>query len=618
MEARNRSLKDWYGKLQRGEIKLPRFQRYEAWDRQRIASLIETVIHDLPLGITLTLEVGEKEQFVSRYLETTTPLDKQRVLEHLLDGQQRLTALWRAFHNNYDWETYFIYLKEYDSYDGDQDQTDMSVFCRTRYLHKNGEKYPLWCNDPAECLRRGYIPTDLLKPEDIQSEIDDWLDKATRRMEPEEGKEELRAFYDFQKKLSDRIKDMRAVIANYNLPYLSLPAQTDKSVALDVFIKMNTNSKPLSQYDVIVAEVEEVMGSSLHDLQDALDAKHPEIGRYSELPALILTTSALLQGALPNQRGAWDMDKRVMVQKWDIMETGLVRMAEFLRTEGIYDSQRLPTNAVLAVIAALYEKIPTAGDKRGQDELLLKKYLWYAFFTDRYENAAATHAFYDFIALKRLITGEKKADDTRYTEADVPIFSEHKLAEKEELLTADWPKRASIRGRAVLAVMCRLGALDFATGEQLNVHNIEQRQYHHVYPDALLKEAEIESFLALNCALISGNTNQTIGRKDPVAYLRDRYNWTSEEIVSERLQSHLIPIPELANGGYEELSDAAKKDKLSKDYHRFLERRAELVMHAVQLLVDGRQLSVNALFSNAGLPTTTPKDEDALIDTTVG
>lgn len=599
MEARNRNLKDWYGKIQRGEIKLPRFQRHEVWDRQRIASLIETVVHDLPLGITLTLEVGEKEKFISRFLETTTPSGSQRVLEHLLDGQQRLTALWRAFQNNYPWETYFIYIKEFDKYDDDGDQTDMSAFCRTRYSKKSGEKYPLWCDDPAECLKRGYLPTHLLKPEDIQSEIDEWLNTATAPLEPKEGRDELKAFFDFQKKVSDRIKDLRSIIANYNLPYLSLPSNTDKSVALDVFIKMNTNSKPLSQYDVIVAEVESVMGSSLHELQDALDKKHPAIGRYGELTDIILTTSALLQDALPNQRGAWDMDKRVMVQRWIVMENGLSRMTEFLRIEGIYDRQRLPTNAVLAVIASLYAHIPESGDKRGQDELLLKKYLWYAFLTDRYENSAATHAFSDFIALKRLIRGESKADGTRYAETDVPIFADHRLVEKEELLAAEWPKRNTIRGRAVLAVACRLGALDFSTGERLDRGNIEERHYHHLYPDALLKEADVNSFLALNCALISGPTNMTIGRKDPLHYLKDRYAWTSSEIVSERLQSHLVPIPELSNGGYEGLTEMEKKAKIVRDFEQFLQRRAELVMVAIRLLVAGRQLSYANIYQDA-------------------
>ena len=594
MEARNRKLGDWYGKIKRGEIRLPRFQRFEAWDRHRICSLIEMVVHDLPLGITLVLEVGAEEKFISRFLETA-PDDNGHFYEYLLDGQQRLTALWRAFHNNYDWETYFIYIKQFDDYDMDEEREDMTVFFRGRYVKKNGDKYPLWCDNPAQCLKRGFIPTHLLKPEDIQSEIDEWIENATAELRPRDDIEKLEQFLEHRKAISDKIKDLRAIVANYNLPYLSLPSQTDKSVALNVFINMNTNSKPLSTYDIIVAEVENVMGQSLHDLQDALDEKDPNVARYSELSDMILNTSALLQDALPNQRGAWDMDKEEMVGKWEVMERGMSRMVEFLKNEGIYDRQRLPTNAVLAVIAALYAEIPESGDKRGQDELLLKKYLWHSFFTDRYENSAATRAKTDYTALKKVIRMERKGDGTRYGIDEVPIFKEHAIVETEELLTAEWPKRATIRGRAVLAVVCRLGALDFSTDERLDINNIEHRHYHHIYPDALLKEAEINSFLALNCALISDKTNFLIGRKDPLEYMKDRYEWTSEEIVNERLRSHLIPIHELANGGYEGLSEEQKFEKLKNDFDAFIKRRAELVLKAVRLLADGHQLNATEI-----------------------
>ncbi len=588
MEARNRDLTDWYGMIKRSEIKLPRFQRHEAWDRYRICSLIETIVHNLPLGITLVLEVGDQEKFISRFLQTS-PENSGRVHEQLLDGQQRLTALWRAFHNNYDRETYFIYVQQFDDYEHDEERADMSVFFRGRYVKKNGRKYPLWCDDPAQCLNRGFIPTDLLKPEDMQEEIDQWIKEATHSLHPRDDYEKLEHFFNFKKTISDKIKDLRAIIANYNLPYLSLPPHTDKSVALDVFINMNTNSKPLSTYDIIVAEVEGVTGKSLHDLQDALDNDDPNIVRYSELSDLILTTSALLQHTLPNQRGAWNMDKRMMVQNWDVMKHGLSQMAEFLQSEGIYDRQRLPTNAVLAVIAALYADIPEVGDKRGVDELLLKKYLWYAFFTDRYENSAATSAYADFVALRKAIRGELQ-------ENKVPIFRDHKLVEIEELLTAEWPKRSTIRGRAILAVICRLKAFDFATGEPLTLSNIEPRHYHHVYPDALLKEAEINGFLALNCALIVDRTNISIGRKDPLKYMTDRYEWTSKEIVRERLQSHLIPIDELANGGYQGMSNEQKIEKLQIDFSAFIHRRAELVMKAVKLLVEGRQLNATKIY----------------------
>ena len=367
-------------------------------------------------------------------------------------------------------------------------------------------------------------------------------------------------------------------------------------MALNVFINMNTNSKPLSTYDIIVAEVESVMGKSLHDLEAALHDRHPEIALYSPLSELILTTSALLQGYMPNQSGAWDMNKRKMVEYWDKMGNGLVRMANFLRGEGIYDEERLPTNAVLAVIAALCTDIPEAGDKRGQNELLLKKYVWHAFFTDRYENAAATRAYADFVALKKVICAEQSEKGVPFSSNDVPLFKDYKIVEVEELVAADWPKRASIRGRGILAAACRLGALDFSTGERLDINNLPQRHYHHVFPDALLKEAEVDGFLALNCALISDKTNISIGRKDPLQYLKDRYKWTSETIVRERLQSHLIPIEELANGGYERLSEKEKIEKVKCDFSAFIQKRAELVMKAVRLLAEGRQLSVAEIY----------------------
>ncbi len=595
MQARDRKLSDWYGRIKKGEMKLPRFQRFEAWDRKRISSLLEMVIRDLPLGITLILDVGEKEKFISRFLETA-PQASTRVYEQLLDGQQRLTALWRAFQNNYPGETYYVYLNEFDRLDRGTDREDMSICSHGRYIKKGGERYPLWCDSPADCLERGLIPTDLLRPEDVQDHIDHWIEQATAELRPKTDFAALERFMEMKKRVSDRIRDLRTTIYNYNLPFLSLPPETDKSVALDVFIKMNTNSKPLSQYDVIVAEIEDAMGESLHDLEAALAADHPEIGRYSELSDLILMTSALLQGQIPNQRGAWAMDKRVMMQKWPKMERGLKRMAGFLQAEGIFDEQRLPTSAVLAPIAAFYaEDIPESGDKLGRDELLLRTYLWRAFFTDRYENASATHAFADFNALKRVIRQEKKGDGTPYLAEDVPILGGYSLAEVEELMTAEWPKKASIRGRGILAVACRLGAFDFATGQQLGAGNINGRQYHHVYPDALLKEAGVESYLALNCALISDTTNASIGRKEPLQYLKDRYEWTSEDVVRGRLQSHLIPIPELANGGYENLSDSDRVEKIRRDFSAFIRRRGELIRKAVQCLTDGRQLSLSEI-----------------------
>ncbi len=91
-KAQNRTLGVWFPNIQQGMVKLPRFQRYEAWDKHRITSFLNTVINNLPVGVTLYLEVAGEEKFISRYIATAEYEGQHIVNQHLLDGQQRLTA----------------------------------------------------------------------------------------------------------------------------------------------------------------------------------------------------------------------------------------------------------------------------------------------------------------------------------------------------------------------------------------------------------------------------------------------------------------------------------------------------------------------------------------------
>jgi Protein of unknown function DUF262 len=114
IEARNRPLPDWFTRIRTHQIVLPRFQRFEAWAHANVAQLFNTILQNLPIGAVLVLEVGDREPFFSRPIKGA-PEAGERVTEHLLDGQQRLTALWRGLSNNYEDRTYFLVLKE----DGD-------------------------------------------------------------------------------------------------------------------------------------------------------------------------------------------------------------------------------------------------------------------------------------------------------------------------------------------------------------------------------------------------------------------------------------------------------------------------------------------------------------------
>src|SRR5438105_579212 len=92
-------------------------------------------------------------------------------------------------------------------------------------------------------------------------------------------------------------------------------------------------------------------------------------------------------------------------------------MVSALEEEHVFDAARLPTVAVLPVLAALHSDMPKAGDAKGNARALLRAYLWRAFLTDRYANAAATAALQDFRGLRSTI---KNAGDR----SNINIFGE--------------------------------------------------------------------------------------------------------------------------------------------------------------------------------------------------
>lgn len=610
-KAQDRTLGVWFQDIQQGRIKLPRFQRFEAWDRGRIASFLNTIINNLPVGVALALEVAGTEKFESRFIATSEPKSTGPVTQHLLDGQQRLTAFWRAVHNNYEWETFFVYLPQLE-----RGQTksgpDTEIRCIPRWVNKNKLRMPLWAEGPAKCLERGLLPVSLLRPEDVSFEVDNWVNEATKPLKPlptdPDAFAKLEAFNDTKEQIKKEVTVLRERVKFFNLPYLSLPAETRKDVALQVFINMNTNSKPLSLYDIIVAEVENVAEKSLHALEANLTEKCPTASRFGNVSDLILSTSALLQEKLPNTRGMIEMDKKQLLANWPKLERGLERMASLLEGQRVFDETRLPTNAVLAVIAAAYELIPDNGDFLAKAEKLLRRYLWSAFFSDRYENAAASRAFADFKAIKALL---KNQGFTEVDIATVPVLNraEFPLADVDSLMAAGWPKAAGIEARAILAVTTYLGAIDFADGKSASYDSIQKREYHHVFPDALLSEVEIPSYLALNCALITWKTNRLIGRKDPLEYLQERIQWANEDAVRERLKSHLISFDLLSKAHYAKLDGTTLKQKLADDFNHFLRDRAKLVVAAMTSLTAGNIPTLEALWSAHLADTNTNKAE---------
>jgi hypothetical protein len=438
----------------------------------------------------------------------------------------------------------------------DEDSQSPQVVSIGRY-EKKGLRYPLWADQPEELWKRQLVPVYLMRP-DAEKEAKEWAKAAAAGTD---------AIFD----IFDTINQFRNKFSIYNIPFLSLPVTTKPEVALNVFIQMNTSSSPLTAFDIVVAQLEAATGKSLHGYIEELKRETNNISRFGSIEETVLAVAALLDGKVPSKSTYLSQEFSNSFEKnWPLVKSGIKKALAFLADEKIYDSRRLPTEVVMSVISALWAAAPEGLDKGGEARMIIRKYTWRSFFTDRYDRSTNTRSFADYKELAKLMADE---------DGNPEIFNEitYPISQTEDLLVTAWPTRKDRLARAILAISLKAGGFDFADSAPASYENIQNREYHHIFPKAWLESREHKDHeinRALNCALISWRTNRNISAKTPSEYVAERMEKSSlgEEEVRRRLESHLVPIDELQNN----------------DYPAFINKRADLIIQWANKLCSGQ------------------------------
>jgi hypothetical protein len=95
VEKTEREIATLIGEVSRGEIKLPEIQRSYVWKPTQVAKLIESLYRGYPTGSLLFWKTTETPRSRDFAIDGTPPPPVVQPL-YLLDGQQRLTALYRV------------------------------------------------------------------------------------------------------------------------------------------------------------------------------------------------------------------------------------------------------------------------------------------------------------------------------------------------------------------------------------------------------------------------------------------------------------------------------------------------------------------------------------------
>ncbi len=544
MEARSKSIEQWFAAIEQGQIKLPRFQRHEAWRPQQIAGLFENILRSpsLPIGVLLILEVGDKELFHSRPIVGAPSLSAKPNMQ-LLDGQQRMTALWRALTDNYQELRAFVRLRPNENKPKEEEESASPAVEIEKRWDRKGVLQPVWADDPVAAIGRGLAPLSIFRP-GVAGEANF---KAWR--------ERLRADNAYSDEIGDFAGELRKRVLSYTLPFLSLPVGTSRETALEVFINMNTSASPLTDYDIVVAQVEEGTGESLHEKVQSLLTSAPAAKDYGQIEDILLSVAALLLDKPPLKKTYLEDDFGSGLSKvWSQVVAGVERGLQFLADEALLNEKTLPSDVAVYLTCALWAVAADLKlDHEGNARSIIRKALWRACWTDRYGKTATTRAFADFRALRLLIRGESSSSPELFDDAV------YRLPAIEEIKLAGWPGRKERLPRAILATSLRRRAQDFADGTPINRSNVANRELDHLYSIKFMKVDRNSALVnrALNCALISSATNRNKSGEPPSKFIAKRAEAANlgVETVRWRLATHLIPYDELVADNYEQFLD---------------------------------------------------------------
>ncbi|MDR1084788.1 MAG: DUF262 domain-containing protein [Deltaproteobacteria bacterium] len=535
-------------KIHNGEIQLPDFQRDWVWDDDRIRQLIASIVNSYPIGALMFLEYYHNENIKFKYRHFTNIETEARPDLLVLDGQQRLTAMYCALYSEKPIETrnrnkkvsLYYYIDIENSLKDRVNIIDSIIsvpYNKVFVDPKNHQTYDLISNENEYSAHM--FPLNIIFDSDkFQKWYGGYIEYHNSN------------FQEIFAKFSKFREDILESILNYSVPVIILTKETTKEAVCQVFEHVNTGGVSLSVFDLVTAsfaisdfQLREDLTERRKALAELPSHQANVLSEFSE--TYFLTSVTLLASYYRKQEN--DSAEVVSCKKGDVLSLsvedynqyidrlidGLTAAARFLNENRIFTAKDLPYNTQIIPLAVLMVILKNQLDDNSVKSKINWWY-WCGVFGELYSSAIETRFAADVTEIPNWLDGR--------SEPDTVVRS---FFQPTRLLTLVSRNSAAYKG--LMARILKNGALDlksgspidFATYSNLNV------DIHHIFPQKFCKDKEIPHNLT-NCVVnktpISSRTNQIIGGDAPSEYLKKletNYSISSESLNSY-LQTHLI------------------------------------------------------------------------------
>ena len=582
--------------LKQGRFVIPDFQREFEWRPWDIRDLMRSIFLDYYIG-SLLLWKSRPENFKAMSCQPVYGYagDGGNAQYIVLDGQQRLTAMYYAFvapnvplPNR---EKRAFYYVRIDQLAAEQyDEAFNYAFLGQQWSNVFGNQELQFEQHIFPLSVIGSGGWDL--PNWVQGYERFWNDKATHAASDEDR--------DFAAVCAENGRqfgnDLRSLVSQYQVSYIELDSDIGVDKVCNIFTQINSKGIRLDVFDLINA----LLKPNHIQLKEMWREASPQLEFVDteKMNVYILQVMSILRQAycspkylyflLPGQEKPvrspdGTRSKEVLIptaddfkQRWEKAVIALERAIDLLRHPqefGVTSSKYLPYVSILPIFAAVQAHTKTIpAQQQLQAQRKIRHWYWASIFTNRYSGSVESTSARDFIDIKRWIETD---------EAEPPLIRELKERFKSLDLVRERQRGSSIYN-GIFNLLVIKGARDWVTG---NIPQHDELDDHHIIPaswGARNLEGKAANTILNRTPL--GTNRHMIGDRLPNEYLPDLIATNGESEVGAILESHCI-----SSVAQEILM---RKPFTPEDFEAFIGERQRTILMAIESLLIKERLDL--------------------------
>ncbi|KFI21599.1 DUF262 domain-containing protein [Nitrosococcus oceani] len=536
-EPQTRTFSSIISEIEKGQIKIPQFQRDFVWTIQKSAGLIDSVIKGYPIGTFIFWKTKDRLRSVRDIGNQVLPdPEPGESVDYVLDGQQRLTSLYACLKG--------VSIEREDSKKVDN-------FSKIYINLESDENEKIVTTEVDEGKIGHHISIlDLLTG-----------DFTVLASYPAEYHEKLKLY-------KNRIESYQYSIIQVK--------EAPIDIATEIFTRINVGGKPLSLFEIMVVKTFDYekdfdLSQKFEQLIDSLKPHN-----YETIPdATVLQVVSMIISKECKRQVILKLDKTEFIDTWDKSVDSIERAVEYFKSYyRIPVSQLLPYNALIVPFSYFffYHKDKPTGDK----QKYLQDFFWRCSLSGRYSSSVESKLAQDIKRIDNIL------------EEKLPIYDWSIDSSKDFIINNGWFSAGRSYIKAILCIYAYHQPKSFIDNSLVNISNYWLKQansknYHHFFPKAYLKnQGKEENYInhVLNITIVDDFLNKReIGSKAPSRYM-SKFKKINPEIESS-MKSHLI-------------NDLDDFGVWEDNYDVFFKNRANLLNKEIEKRIIKREVDIKS------------------------